>query len=167
TRLPMTLFIAAPMGWTLAGRQIREGPRAAQPGGTRCTARAASGTGAGLRDPAHATLRRPRASSAPGAAGPAADASRAVEPSLAPTDLEDRMGPETRTQPPDAPVAALDRKRVGAWALFDFANRVFPAVMTTAVFPVYSITVVVGEAAGPGGGEWGGGRAVAVSALLV
>lgn len=77
------------------------------------------------------------------------------------------MGPETRTQPPDAPGAALDRKRVGAWALFDFANSVFPAVMTTAVFPVYYITVVVGDAAGPGGGEWWWGRAVALSAFLV
>lgn len=59
----------------------------------------------------------------------------------------------------------MDRKQVGAWALYDFANSVFPAVMTTAVFPVYYITVVVAE--GGGAGEWWWGRAVAVSALIV
>ncbi|MEX2465461.1 MAG: MFS transporter [Gemmatimonadota bacterium] len=59
----------------------------------------------------------------------------------------------------------MDKKQVGAWALYDFANSVFPAVMTTAVFPVYYIGVVV---AGDGGtGEWWWGRAVAVSALIV
>jgi UMF1 family MFS transporter len=59
----------------------------------------------------------------------------------------------------------LDKKKVGAWALYDFANSVFPAVMTTAVFPVYYTTVVV---AGEGGtGEWWWGRAVALSALIV
>lgn len=59
----------------------------------------------------------------------------------------------------------MDRKQVGAWVLYDFANSVFPAVMTTAVFPVYFISVVV---AGDGGtGEWWWGRAVAVSALIV
>lgn len=61
----------------------------------------------------------------------------------------------------------MDRKQVGAWALYDFANSVFPAVMTTAVFPVYYIAVIVGEAAAPGVGEWWWGRAVALSALIV
>ncbi|MDZ7778713.1 MAG: MFS transporter [Gemmatimonadota bacterium] len=59
----------------------------------------------------------------------------------------------------------MDRKQVGAWALYDFANSVFPAVMTTAVFPVYYITVVVAD--GGGAGEWWWGRAVALSALIV
>ena len=31
----------------------------------------------------------------------------------------------------------MNKKQVGAWALFDFANSVYPAVMTTAVFPVF------------------------------
>ena len=59
----------------------------------------------------------------------------------------------------------MDRKQVGAWALYDFANSTFPAVMTTAVFPVYYMSVVV--AADGGTGEWWWGRAVAVSALIV
>ena len=59
----------------------------------------------------------------------------------------------------------MDKKQVGAWALFDFANSVYPAVMTTAVFPVYYIGFVVGEEGGQG--EWWWGRAVALSALIV
>lgn len=59
----------------------------------------------------------------------------------------------------------MDRKQVGSWAMFDFANSVYPAVMTTAVFPVFYISVVVGDEGGQG--EWWWGRAVALSALLV
>jgi len=59
----------------------------------------------------------------------------------------------------------MDRKQVGSWAMFDFANSVYPAVMTTAVFPVFYISVVVGDEGGVG--EWWWGRAVALSALLV
>jgi len=59
----------------------------------------------------------------------------------------------------------VNKKQVGAWALYDFANSVFPAVMTTAVFPVYYTTVIVTE--GGGAGEWWWGRAVALSALIV
>ena len=51
--------------------------------------------------------------------------------------------------------AELDKKRVGAWALFDFANSAYPAVMTTAVFPLYYKGVVVGDAAGVGARGWG------------
>lgn len=54
---------------------------------------------------------------------------------------------------------------MGAWALFDFANSVYPAVMTTAVFPVFFMGTVVGS--GGGEGEWWWGRAVALSALIV
>jgi UMF1 family MFS transporter len=59
----------------------------------------------------------------------------------------------------------MNKKQVGAWALYDFANSVFPAVMTTAVFPLFYIGVVVGSQGGEG--EWWWGRAVALSALVV
>jgi len=59
----------------------------------------------------------------------------------------------------------LDRKQVGAWALFDFANSVYPAVMTTAVFPLFYAGYVVGNEGGLGTLWWG--RAVGVSALIV
>lgn len=59
----------------------------------------------------------------------------------------------------------LNRRTVGSWALFDFANSVYPAVMTTAVFPVFYITHVVGGEGGEGELWWG--WAVALSALLV
>ncbi len=66
--------------------------------------------------------------------------------------------PERETAPPS-------RRRIRAWALYDFANSIFPAVVTTAVFPVfYQGTVVGGD---DGSGEWWWGRAVSVSALIV
>jgi UMF1 family MFS transporter len=59
----------------------------------------------------------------------------------------------------------VDKKQVGAWALFDFANSVYPAVMTTAVFPLFYVGVVVGDEGGVGELWWG--RAVSFSALIV
>jgi len=59
----------------------------------------------------------------------------------------------------------VDKKRVGAWALFDFANSVYPAVMTTAVFPLFYVGTVVGDEGGLGELWWG--RAVSFSALIV
>jgi UMF1 family MFS transporter len=59
----------------------------------------------------------------------------------------------------------MDKKQVGAWALFDFANSAYPAVMTTAVFPLFYKGVVVGDEAGLGELWWG--RAVSFSALIV
>ena len=52
----------------------------------------------------------------------------------------------------------MDKKQVGAWALFDFANSVYPAVITTAVFPLFYVGLVVGNDNGQG--EWWWGRAV-------
>ena len=59
----------------------------------------------------------------------------------------------------------MDKKQVSAWALFDFANSVYPAVMTTAVFPLFFVGVVVGNDAGQG--DWWYGRAISLSALIV
>ena len=59
----------------------------------------------------------------------------------------------------------MNKQHVRAWALFDFANSVYPAVMTTAVFPVFYVTFVVGEEGGVGELWWG--RAVSLSALIV
>ena len=59
----------------------------------------------------------------------------------------------------------MNNKHGGAWALFDFANSVYPAVMTTAVFPVFYVNVVIGDDGGLGELWWS--RAVSLSALVV
>ena len=59
----------------------------------------------------------------------------------------------------------MNRKQVGAWALFDFANSVYPAVIQTVVFNYFFIQVVVGNDAGQG--DWWWGRAVSLSAIFV
>jgi UMF1 family MFS transporter len=59
----------------------------------------------------------------------------------------------------------MNRKQVGAWALFDFANSVYPAVITTVVFNYFFIQQVVGNEAGEGDFWWG--WAVSLSALIV
>ncbi len=60
---------------------------------------------------------------------------------------------------------SMNKRYVGAWALFDFANSVYPAVMTTAVFPVFYVNFVVGDDGGLGELWWS--RAVSLSALVV
>ncbi len=59
----------------------------------------------------------------------------------------------------------MNRKHVGSWALFDFANSVYPAVITGVVFQIFFIRVVVGGEGGLGEAWWG--RAVSLSALIV
>jgi len=59
----------------------------------------------------------------------------------------------------------MNRRQVGAWALYDFANSVFPAVVVAVVFQIYFIGTVVGNEAGEG--DWWWGRAVSLSALIV
>lgn len=59
----------------------------------------------------------------------------------------------------------LNRRHVGAWALYDFANSVYPAVIQVAVFSVYYATAIVGNEAGQGDALWT--RAVSLSALIV
>lgn len=48
-----------------------------------------------------------------------------------------------------------DRKRVGAWCLYDFANSVYSAVIPATVFSVYYTAVVVGNEDGRGDFWWG------------
>jgi UMF1 family MFS transporter len=59
----------------------------------------------------------------------------------------------------------MNKKQVGAWALFDFANSVYPAVITTTVFSIYYVGTVVGNETGRG--NWWWGLCVSVSALIV
>ena len=59
----------------------------------------------------------------------------------------------------------MNRKQVGAWALFDFANSIYPAVIQTAVFSIFYTTVVVGNETGRGDFWWG--LAVSTSAAIV
>ncbi len=59
----------------------------------------------------------------------------------------------------------MNKKQVGAWALFDFANSVYPAVITTTVFSIYYVGTVVGNETGRG--NWWWGVCVSVSALIV
>ena len=63
------------------------------------------------------------------------------------------------------PAEATRRRQVRSWVLFDFANSIYPAVMTTAVFPVFYVSTVVGGEGGEGELWWG--AAVSVSALVV
>jgi UMF1 family MFS transporter len=60
---------------------------------------------------------------------------------------------------------ALDRRRVLAWCLFDFANSAYSAVIVVAVFSVYYISHIVGNEQGLGDLWWG--RAISASLLLV
>lgn len=59
----------------------------------------------------------------------------------------------------------VDKKQVGAWVMFDFANSVYPAVIVSVVFQIFFIEGVVGNEAGEGDALWG--RAVSISALIV
>lgn len=59
----------------------------------------------------------------------------------------------------------LDRRRVLAWCLFDFANSSYSAVIVTAVFSVYFAERIVGNAAGLGDLWWG--RVISLSMVAV
>ena len=60
---------------------------------------------------------------------------------------------------------ATRRRQVRSWVMFDFANSIYPAVMTTAVFPIFYVSTVVGGEGGEGELWWG--SAVSLSALVV
>lgn len=61
--------------------------------------------------------------------------------------------------------ATENRGQVWSWAFYDFANSAYPAVITTAVFPLFFKNYLVGGEAGQGELWWG--RAVSASALFV
>ena len=58
-----------------------------------------------------------------------------------------------------------DKRTVRSWVLYDFANSIYPAVVTTAVFPIFYRGAIVGAEGGLGDLWWG--WAVAASALVV
>lgn len=59
----------------------------------------------------------------------------------------------------------MKRRQVAAWALYDFANSAFPAVITSTLFSVYFAQAVVGNETGRGDLWWG--RAMSLSVLFV
>ena len=61
--------------------------------------------------------------------------------------------------------AGAGRRAIAAWVLYDFANSIYPAVITTAVFSVYFAKVVVGNDQGLGDLWWG--RVLSLSMAVV
>jgi UMF1 family MFS transporter len=59
----------------------------------------------------------------------------------------------------------MNRKHVLAWALYDFANSIYPAVVSVTVFAVYFTNTIVGNEAGLGDLWWG--RTISFSMLFV
>ncbi|HDZ61580.1 MAG TPA: MFS transporter [Nitrospirae bacterium] len=59
----------------------------------------------------------------------------------------------------------MNRRQVTIWALYDFANSVFPAVITATIFSIYYATYIVGNETGLGDLWWG--RVISVSMLFV
>lgn len=61
----------------------------------------------------------------------------------------------------------MDRKRVVAWALYDFAGSVYSAVIATVLFSVYFIETVVGNESGRGDELWGWVMSLSVAMVAV
>lgn len=59
----------------------------------------------------------------------------------------------------------MNRKHVTVWAMYDFANSVYPAVITATVFSVYFTSDIVGNTSGLGDLWWG--RVLALSMFFV
>jgi len=59
----------------------------------------------------------------------------------------------------------VNRRHVAVWALYDFANSVYPAVVTATLFSIYFTTHIVGNEEGLGDLWWG--RVISVSMLFV
>jgi MFS transporter, UMF1 family len=62
-------------------------------------------------------------------------------------------------------VPASPRRTIVAWALYDFANSAFAAIVLATIFPAYYANIVVGNADGRGDFLWG--LAVSTSMVLV
>jgi UMF1 family MFS transporter len=58
-----------------------------------------------------------------------------------------------------------NRRQIISWCLFDFANSSYSAVIAAVVFPVYYVSVIVGNSTGQGDLWWG--RAISVSMAFV
>ena len=59
----------------------------------------------------------------------------------------------------------MNRKAIAAWCFYDFANSVYPAVITATIFGVYFTGTIVGNEAGLGDLWWG--RVISVSMMVV
>ncbi len=59
----------------------------------------------------------------------------------------------------------LNKKHIISWALFDFANSSYSAVIASVVFPVYYVNAIVGNENGLGDLWWG--RAISISMAIV
>lgn len=62
-------------------------------------------------------------------------------------------------------MAAINKKRVMSWCLYDFANSTYSAVIAAVIFPVYYANHIVGNEAGLGDLWWG--RSVSVSMMVI
>ncbi|MEW6002912.1 MAG: MFS transporter [Nitrospirota bacterium] len=60
---------------------------------------------------------------------------------------------------------SLNKKYIISWALFDFANSSYSAVIASVVFPVYYVNIIVGNESGLGDLWWG--RAISLSMAIV
>ena len=60
---------------------------------------------------------------------------------------------------------SMNRKHVFAWVLYDFANSVYPGVVTATIFSVYFTSTIVGNEGGLGDLWWG--RMLSTSLLFV
>ena len=58
-----------------------------------------------------------------------------------------------------------NRRQIISWCLFDFANSSYSAVIAAVIFPVFYVSVIVGNAAGQGDVWWG--RAISLSMAFV
>ncbi len=59
----------------------------------------------------------------------------------------------------------LNKKHIISWALFDFANSSYSAVIVSVIFPVYYVNAIVGNKSGLGDLWWG--RAISISMAIV
>ena len=59
----------------------------------------------------------------------------------------------------------MNRKAIAAWCLYDFANSVYPALITATIFGVYFAGTIVGNEAGLGDLWWG--RVISISMIVV